>query len=81
MVCHMPTNETDAVNAALRRYHAMVERNPTALAWRAIAIRLWSAAYALTGDDLEFVRARANDAHYRADFAQRTGDSGRRRPN
>ena len=53
---------------ALLRYNAMAECNPTpALAWRAIAIRLWSASHPLRGEVRIFVRDRTNQAHARAD--------------
>jgi len=64
--------------AAVRRYNAMTERNPPAIAWTAIGIRLWTASHSLTGDAVTFVRDRANDAHARADCARRTGAGYRR---
>lgn len=60
------TNSTEVRNA-LRRYNTMVDRNPTATAWRAIAVRLWAASHSVTGDYVNLVRDRAHDPHSRAD--------------
>jgi hypothetical protein len=60
----------DEASRALRRYNSMVDRNPPALAWRALGIRLWIASLVLAGDRRTLVRDRADDAHRRADAAR-----------